>query len=404
MDKLTEDNDEIKFFCMHCGQRISTGSEAAGIETECPACCKSITVPASQENLKAGNEMQIPESLSAPSDRVLTPKSQTIHGEGDHVKQPDSGHNKSTGFWSKLKAPAFCTSEKSFANSKAGLAGRRVLGFMIDSLVALAILCILMTLFSNPGDALVAVLLLCGLAAFCSYFYLMEKSKKMATLGKSCVGLIVVSEGNKPLNSQEAIIRSAIIGIPFAVLVFLMVFVPGFQALLVSIGDVDNVFNGLLASVYIAYFSISLFTENNRAPHELVSESKVINKGMFVEAAPDKHSSAPDLKATPSNKKLDWRFPAGVAVAVLCTFAIISSLQDSGKTAEKNLREHSQTNPVIHDSCSRCDGRGNLLGKCGKCHGQGFIMNDRSHMQVLCPRCKGEGREPVPCTSCRGRG
>ena len=36
---------EIKFACLHCGQKIAVGSDAAGWTVECPTCQNSVTIP-----------------------------------------------------------------------------------------------------------------------------------------------------------------------------------------------------------------------------------------------------------------------------------------------------------------------------------------------------------------------
>ena len=36
---------EIKFECAHCGQRMAVGSEAAGLDAECPTCQNLVTIP-----------------------------------------------------------------------------------------------------------------------------------------------------------------------------------------------------------------------------------------------------------------------------------------------------------------------------------------------------------------------
>ena len=43
---------EIKFACSHCGQKIAVGSEAAGLNVECPTCQNAVTIPDDTELLE----------------------------------------------------------------------------------------------------------------------------------------------------------------------------------------------------------------------------------------------------------------------------------------------------------------------------------------------------------------
>lgn len=40
---------EIKFECAHCGQKLTVGSEAAGLHVECPTCQHPVTIPRNEE-------------------------------------------------------------------------------------------------------------------------------------------------------------------------------------------------------------------------------------------------------------------------------------------------------------------------------------------------------------------
>lgn len=63
----------IKFFCIHCGQPISTKTSTAGVETECPTCHKAIKIP---DRPHASNNQSQPTDESSNGDGTVKSSSE----------------------------------------------------------------------------------------------------------------------------------------------------------------------------------------------------------------------------------------------------------------------------------------------------------------------------------------
>ncbi len=115
-----------------------------------------------------------------------------------------------------------------------------------------------------------------------------------------------------------------------------------------------------------------------------------------------------------SSKKFDWKFPIGIAVAVLCTIIIVNSNGSKSTKPTSSAYQSTHGGTSSHSACQRCRGSGQLVGQCKQCYGAGTIVTKNANydglevpsqrMRLACPGCRGTGQAPVPCNRCRGRG
>jgi len=114
---------DIKFACIHCGQRLSCNQAFAGQRLSCPACQRSILVPwapAEYETLRTSGASTLEADLPAPSSPTELPRISIPHlslpdieassvRQAPKVLQLQGRHRAAPGF-SKLAVLSFALS------------------------------------------------------------------------------------------------------------------------------------------------------------------------------------------------------------------------------------------------------------------------------------------------------
>jgi len=193
------------------------------------------------------------------------------------------------GLWHGLRGSAFPDSEGHRGITCIGFGGRRVLAFLADAPLAVLI-AFGTTWVANhviePGYLGGVLLALSAPAAFRTYFYLAERPPMAASFGKMLFGLRVVAEGEGAVGRSASAIRAACVAFPLAAVLLVSLAHPGLRDF---ITDADQRSHYLpLALLYIAYFAPSLFTGGNRAPHDLLSGTRVVRHGVALPRPPEK--------------------------------------------------------------------------------------------------------------------
>jgi hypothetical protein len=75
----------LKFYCTHCGQRISANEKRAGVTAKCPACQGSVTVPgtpiSTPDSLPAGTIADARSPIPTPDSVTANPYSPLLSSE-----------------------------------------------------------------------------------------------------------------------------------------------------------------------------------------------------------------------------------------------------------------------------------------------------------------------------------